>query len=67
MWIGRFVIGWWNRIFKKEQTLANKRLDICNKCEFNKRIGRLHFCGECYCELKAKCASPEEKCLKGKW
>lgn len=66
-WIVRVLVGWFNRIFKREQTLANKRLAICNKCEYRKKIGRLHYCGLCYCELKAKCSSPEEKCLNDKW
>lgn len=61
--IKNIVIGWWRRIFKKNNELANKRLAICKNCPNN-----LHgWCGLCGCNLKAKARVEDEICHDGKW
>lgn len=54
-------------MFTKPTEQAKERMKICNSCEFRKKAGKFHYCSICYCEIEAKCNSPEEKCLKGKW
>jgi hypothetical protein len=66
-WIGRVIVGWYNKLFTKPTEQAKERMKICNSCEFRKKAGKFHYCSICYCEIEAKCNSPEEKCLKGKW
>jgi hypothetical protein len=45
------------------QELAQKRMDICNGCEFLK----FKFCKECGCFMPAKTLLQESKCPIGKW
>lgn len=67
-WIGRVITGWWNVITKNETSEAKRRYDICMKCNEKLKIGRnTYICSLCGCFLKAKCASPDEKCLNDKW
>lgn len=67
IWIGRVFIGWYNKLFKHPTEQAIARMNICKNCEFRKKIGKMYYCSICYCEIEAKCSSPDEKCLKGKW
>lgn len=67
IWIGRVIVGWYNYLFNKTSDEAKKRIEICNKCESKKKIGKAYICSECGCFIPQKCLSPEEKCLKGKW
>lgn len=62
-WIIRVIQGWYNWLFVKPDEETLRRRKICKNCEFRK--GKI--CGVCYCVLKAKTASPDEKCLKNKW
>ena len=43
--------------------LADKRLEICNQCEFRAGVD----CGKCGCMLDAKIWFNEEECPVGKW
>lgn len=45
-----YFIWFWNIITGKTRALAKQRLDICNKCEYNKN----GICEICGCILKAK-------------
>lgn len=67
-WIKRIIIGWYNTIFHKNLEQTQERLKICMECDNKIKIGkRDYICSKCGCVLRAKCASPEEKCLIGKW
>ena len=46
---------------------AKARYEICLQCEDKIKIGKDYWCTICGCNCKAKSASPEEKCLNGKW
>lgn len=66
--IKHIIVGWWNWLFKKNTVLANKRLDICARCE--KRIPLTKneaYCDLCGCILSAKTRVKDEKCLMNKW
>lgn len=52
--------------------LANKRVEICNKCEFKKeiiqKIELSHICSKCGCPIKKKIFSPKKgACPDGRW
>lgn len=67
-WIGRVFTGWYNVITKKETEESKRRYFICMKCDEKLKIGKdTYICSKCGCFLKAKCSSPEEKCLMSKW
>ena len=66
-WIKRVVLGWYNYLFKNPNEETLRRRKICENCEFRKRIGNTYYCSICYCPIVSKTASPEEKCLNGKW
>lgn len=66
-WIKRVIVGWYNFVFHKNTKQMKERLQICMECEEKIKLGPTYCCGLCGCELHAKCASPEEKCLNGKW
>lgn len=44
-----------------------ERLQICMECEDKIKLGRDYICSHCGCVLRAKCASPDEKCSINKW
>ena len=56
-----------------EQTeIAEKRIAICNECEFSRYNKALdfHYCGDCGCPLSKKVFSAlpgKEACPKAKW
>lgn len=49
---------------KEEVTRNEKRMNICNECEFKTALGR---CGKCGCILAAKTKCDECKCPIDKW
>lgn len=56
----------------EQAEIAEKRLAICNECEFSRYNKALdfHYCGECGCPLNKKIFSPapgKEACPKAKW
>lgn len=56
------------RTLHKKQYLANKRLDICNKCEQKQNnilVG--DYCGICGCILENKIRLDNEQCDMKKW
>jgi len=61
-------VGWWNVITNNQTEEARKRYEICMQCDKKKKIGKNNYiCSICGCVLKAKAASPEEKCDLNKW
>ena len=57
---------------EEEKEIAEKRIAICNECEFSRYNNALdfHYCGECGCPLKKKIFSPSPgklACPKAKW
>lgn len=56
----------------EQKEIAEKRINICNDCEFSRYNKALdyHYCGACGCPLSKKIFSPktnEEACEEGKW
>ena len=51
--IKHILIGWYNKIFLKEQDLANYRLDICKHCQHNVKFLGQDSCDLCGCILDA--------------
>ena len=52
---------------KENTVLAEKRIEICNSCEFKSEVP-YNKCTVCGCSLKGKIYSPVKgACPKGKW
>lgn len=56
----------------EQKEIAEKRIAICNECEFSRynKVLDFHYCGECGCTLKKKIFSPSPgkiACPKAKW
>lgn len=65
--IKNILIGWWNKLFNKNEELATKRLQICDKCPHKIDSGTTSWCDICGCELDAKARVEEEICHDGRW
>lgn len=65
--IKHILVGWYRKLTKKKQTLAEYRLAICNKCPYKKQILNTDICDLCGCVLDAKVRVDEEICYDGKW
>ena len=54
---------------KEQKQWAEKRLEICMKCEHWKSQLGIEYCGKCGCATKGKVFSPKgmEACPLGKW
>jgi len=57
---------------EEEKATAEKRIAVCDSCEFNRYNQTLdfHYCGACGCPLSKKIFSPlsnSEACEEGKW
>lgn len=61
------IKGWYYKIFKKKQDLANIRLNICNKCEYKLDTYLGNICSRCGCVLDAKTRVDNEICDMNKW
>lgn len=75
--LDKIILGIYRTIFKsnkqKLQEDFNKKMAICNMCEYIDRDGKLCLiygtepcCGVCGCSLTLKIASGD-KCPEGKW
>lgn len=67
MVIKNIIKGWYYKLFDKESYLAQKRMEICSKCEYRIKILNEDICDLCGCVLDAKCRVKEEKCYNNKW
>lgn len=58
--------GWKNYIFRKVEIeiLYNKRIAICNKCDF---YSKYKICTKCTCPGAGKARSPKSICPIGAW
>lgn len=65
--IKNIIVGWYNKIFKYNQSLAEYRLSICEKCEYKESILGQNVCGLCGCVLDAKVRVENEMCYNNKW
>lgn len=62
------IVGWYCKIFNKNEQLARKRLAICNKCHSKEHIEVIgDICKECGCILDAKARVKDEYCELSKW
>lgn len=62
-----FLGTWWN-ITKQKNELAEKRLAICESCEFRKQITKNEYiCSCCGCILTSKTRVEDEHCEMNKW
>lgn len=66
--IKNIIIGWFRKIFKKNNELADKRLKICKNCPHRICLTKnLEICELCGCELDAKSRVEDEICHDGRW
>ncbi len=65
--IKNIIIGWYRKLFHKNNELAKKRLAICDKCPHKMKAGKSSWCDICGCELDAKARVEEEICHDGRW
>jgi hypothetical protein len=65
--IWRIIKGWFYKLFKKKQDIANPRLKICNTCEHNVETSLGNACAQCGCILDAKTRVEDEHCDLDKW
>ena len=64
------VNGWYNHLTKKNQEIAETRLNICLPCDSNSTKGKINItstCNDCGCILKAKAAGEHTACPQKKW
>lgn len=62
------LIGWYNKLFKKNNKLYEDRIAICNQCDSRQKISKKEsICKECGCVLSAKTRVKDEKCMLNKW
>lgn len=62
------IIGIYNGIFHKEESLYSKRYTKCAICKYKETVSPVgEICSICGCILKNKLRVPEENCELGKW
>ena len=52
--VWNIIKGWFYKLFKKKQNLADIRLAICNTCEHRTETLSGYACAQCGCILDAK-------------
>lgn len=65
--IQHIFVGWFNRIFKRNRYLYNKRIQICNTCKYKERFLTEEYCSLCGCPLKSKLVVTDEVCYDKRW
>ena len=61
------LIGTYRNIFNKKPEFAKQRIEICDKCEFEKGKGRTRYCSKCLCIIESKASVEDEFCWENKW
>ena len=61
------IKGTYYNIFNKKQDLADKRLNVCNKCLMRVHTNLGDVCDECGCILDSKTRVEDEHCELNKW
>ena len=65
--VWNIIKGWFYKLFKKKQNLADIRLAICNTCEHRTETSLGYACAQCGCILYAKTRVEDEQCDLDKW
>ena len=65
--VWNIIKGWFYKLFKKKQNLADIRLAICNTCEHRTETSLGNACSQCGCILDAKTRVEDEHCDLDKW
>ena len=65
--VWNIIKGWFYKLFKKKQNLADIRLAICNTCEHRTETSLGYACAQCGCILDAKARVEDEECDMNKW
>ena len=65
--VWNIIKGWFYKLFKKKQNLADIRLAICNTCEHRTETSLGYACAQCGCILDAKTRVEDEQCALDKW
>ena len=65
--VKNIIKGWWRKLFKKNNELAEKRLAICKECPHRIVSGLSSWCDICGCELDAKARVEDEICHDNRW
>lgn len=61
------IVGTYRNIFNKNQDLATRRLEYCNKCEHKISFMGQYICNQCGCILESKVRVEDEHCIIDKW
>lgn len=65
--IKNILIGTYRNLFDRKPEFAKRRIEICDKCEFEKGKGRSRYCSRCLCIIESKASVEDECCLENKW
>lgn len=65
--IKNILVGWYRKLTKRKQTLAEYRLSICKTCPYKKLFLSEDICDLCGCVLDAKVRVENEICYDGRW
>lgn len=66
--IKNIVLGWYRKIFNKNNELAEKRLAICDSCPHKVNLTKKEsICSLCGCVLSAKVRVESEICHDNRW
>lgn len=65
--VWNIIKGWFYKLFKKKQSLADQRLSVCNTCTHRIESSLGYVCDECGCVLDAKARVEDEQCDLDKW
>ena len=65
--IKNILIGTYRNIFDKKPEFAKARIEICDKCEFEKGKGKTRYCSKCLCIIESKASVEDEDCWENKW
>lgn len=66
--IKNILKGWYYSLTKKNMSLKDKRIKICETCEHKKELTKnISICDLCGCFLDSKVRVEDEECLMHKW
>lgn len=65
--IKNIIVGWYRKIFNKNNDLAQKRLSVCKVCPYKITICKQDICNLCGCVLSAKTRVEDEQCYDNRW
>lgn len=66
--IKHIVLGFWYNLQGINYELMEKRMLICNKCEYKIKLTKnVDICEKCGCVLRYKARIKDEGCLLKKW